>query len=243
MATRTALPERLPRRGCRRRTEGTRKTDGSQPADERAALFLSEKQAGCVQCVMSTATVAMPGMPDRMKGTKREASAAADATVEALVMAYSGAMYRVANSVLRNATEAEDAVQEAFLRVLKKREQLAEIRDARVWLVRIVWNIVLDRKRRMKTRPENEDIADFERILTAEGLSAEDLAVSAQRHAAMLRWIDELPTKEREVMMLSALEELSRVEIAAVLRTTESAVRSRLFRARGLMAEKMGRGL
>ncbi len=178
-----------------------------------------------------------------MKGTKREATAAADATVEELVMAYSGAMYRVANSVLRNAAEAEDAVQEAFLRVLKKREQLAEIRDARVWLVRIVWNIVLDRKRRMKTRPENEDIADFERILTAEGLSAEELAVSAQRHARMLRWLDELPTKEREVMMLSALDELNSVEIAAVLQTTESAVRSRLFRARGLMAEKMGRGL
>ena len=205
--------------------------------------FLSEKQAACVQCVMSTVTVAMPGMPDRMKGTKREARAAADATVEELVMAYSGAMFRVANSVLRNATEAEDAVQEAFLRVLKKREQLAEIRDARVWLVRIVWNIVLDRKRRMKTRPENEDIADFERILTAEGLSAEELAVSAQRHARMLRWLDELPTKEREVMMLSALDELNSVEIAAVLQTTESAVRSRLFRARGLMAEKMGRGL
>lgn len=185
----------------------------------------------------------MPGMPDRMKGTKREAREVADATMEGLVTAYSGAMFRVANSVLRNATEAEDAVQEAFLRVLKKREQLAEIRDARVWLVRIVWNIVLDRKRRMKTRPENEDIADFERILVAQGLSAEELAVSAQRHATMLRWIEELPTKEREVMMLSALEELSSVEIAAVLRTTESAVRSRIFRARALLAEKMGRGL
>lgn len=192
---------------------------------------------------MSTWTAAMPGMPDRMKSTKRDASEAADATMEGLVTAYSGAMFRVANSVLRNATEAEDAVQEAFLRVLKKREQLAEIRDVRVWLVRIVWNIVLDRKRRMKTRPENEDIADFERILIAQGLSAEQLAVSAQRHATMLRWIEELPTKEREVMMLSALEELSSVEIAAVLRTTESAVRSRLFRARALLAEKMGRGL
>jgi RNA polymerase sigma-70 factor (ECF subfamily) len=192
---------------------------------------------------MSTLIAAMPGMPDRMKATKREAREAADATVEALVMAYSGAMFRVANSVLRNATEAEDAVQEAFLRVLKKREQLAEIRDARVWLVRIVWNIVLDRKRRMKTRPESEDIGDFERILTAKGVSAEELAVSAQRHAAILRWMEELPAKEREVMLLSALEELNSVEIAQVLGTTESAVRSRLFRARALLAEKMGRGL
>ncbi len=186
----------------------------------------------------------MPGMPDRMKAKDREHEKreAADAMIERLVMSYSGAMYRVANSVLRNAVEAEDAVQEAFLRVLKKREQLAEIRDARVWLVRIVWNIALDRKRRMKTRPEGEDIANFARILTEKGLSAEELAVAAQRHTTMMRSMDALPTKEREVMVLSALEELSSVEIAAVLRTTESAVRSRLFRARALLAEKMGRG-
>ncbi len=193
---------------------------------------------------MSTVTAAMPGMPDRMKAKnrEREATQAADASVERLVMAYSGTMYRVANSVLRNAADAEDAVQEAFVRVLKKRGQLAEIRDERVWLVRIVWNIVLDRKRRMKTRPESEDVADFARILVEQGLSAEEMAVAAQRHANVVRLMDELPVKEREVLFLSALEELSSVEIAAVLRTTESTVRSRLFRARALLGQKMGRG-
>ncbi len=178
----------------------------------------------------------------KAKNREREATQAADASVERLVMAYSGTMYRVANSVLRNAADAEDAVQEAFVRVLKKRGQLAEIRDERVWLVRIVWNIVLDRKRRMKTRPESEDVADFARILVEQGLSAEEMAVAAQRHANVVRLMDELPVKEREVLFLSALEELSSVEIAAVLRTTESTVRSRLFRARALLGQKMGRG-
>ena len=82
-------------------------------------------------------------------------------------------LYRVAFSVLRNAADAEDAVQEAFLRVLRHRDTLGEVRDHRVWLIRIVWNIVLDRKRRAKTRPETDDIADLARVLPANGLSAE----------------------------------------------------------------------
>jgi RNA polymerase sigma-70 factor (ECF subfamily) len=49
--------------------------------------------------------------------------------------------------------------------------------------------------------------------------------------------VEQLPAKEREVLLLSAFEELTSVEIAAVLDITESSVRSRLFRARNLMAE------
>ena len=79
---------------------------------------------------------------------------AQEEALEALVDQYATTLYRVAFSVLRNQSDAEDAVQEAFVRVLRHRETLGEIRDHRVWLIRIVWNIVLDRKRRAKTRPE-----------------------------------------------------------------------------------------
>jgi RNA polymerase sigma-70 factor (ECF subfamily) len=48
--------------------------------------------------------------------------------------------------------------------------------------------------------------------------------------------VDKLPAKEREVLMLSAFQELNSVEIASVLRISESSVRSRLFRARNLIA-------
>jgi RNA polymerase sigma-70 factor (ECF subfamily) len=143
----------------------------------------------------------------------------------------------VAFSVLRNPADAEDAVQEAFLRVLRHRETLDEVRDRRVWLIRIVWNVVLDRKRRAKTRPETDDVADLARVLPSDGLSAEELAAAAQHHAHVLACVEKLPAKEREVLMLSAFEELNSVEIASVLEISESSVRSRLFRARNLMAE------
>jgi RNA polymerase sigma-70 factor (ECF subfamily) len=159
----------------------------------------------------------------------------------ALVEQYATTLYRVAFSVLRNAADAEDAVQEAFLRVLRHRDSLNEIRDHRVWLVRIVWNIVLDRKRRAKTRPETDDVSELARVLPAAGLSAEEVAAAAQHHTRVLRLLEKLPVKEREVLVLSAFEELSSVEIAAVLGVTESSVRSRLFRARKLMAELLER--
>jgi RNA polymerase sigma-70 factor (ECF subfamily) len=168
---------------------------------------------------------------------ERDRQHAEDAVLAALVEQYAGTLYRVAFSVLRNAADAEDAVQEAFMRVLRHRATLGEVRDQRVWLIRIVWNIVLDRKRRAKTRPETDDVAELARVLPAKGLSAEELAAAAQHHAHVLGCVERLPAKEREVLMLSAFEELNSVEIATVLGITESSVRSRLFRARNLMAE------
>lgn len=156
--------------------------------------------------------------------------------ISVLVTQYSTTLYRVAYSITRNAAEAEDAVQEAFLRVLRHREKLGEIRDHRVWLVRITWNVVLDRKRRSKTRPETEDVADLVRILPANGPTAESSTISAQEHARILALIDQLPRKEREALLLSAVEELSTTQAAAVLGTTESSVRSRIFRARHQLA-------
>ncbi len=164
-------------------------------------------------------------------------------TIAALVAEYSTALYRVAFSVTRNAAEAEDAVQETFLRVLKHQSRLGEIRDYRVWLVRIVWNIVLDRKRRAKTRPENEDVAEHARVLPSGEPGADQTVISSQEHARILALIDRLPRREREAILLSAVEELTTAEIASVLATTESSIRSRIFRARrelSVLLEKEG---
>jgi RNA polymerase sigma-70 factor (ECF subfamily) len=157
--------------------------------------------------------------------------------IAALVEEYSATLYRVAYSVTRNVAEAEDAVQEAFIRVLRHREKLGEIRDHRVWLVRIVWNVVLDKKRRAKTRPETDDVADHSRSLRASGLAADQSAISSQQYQRIMALIDRLPRKEREAILLSAVEELSTAQAAEVLGTTESSIRSRIFRARRILAE------
>ena len=210
---------------------------------------MSEARTPCVRLAMSTCTVAAAawgaaaGMEipatsasEQVDPAAQAAQASSAATIAALVDQYAGTLYRVAYSVLRNSADAEDAVQETYLRVLRHRDSLEEIRDARVWLVRIVWNVVLDRKRRAKTRPETDDIADLARLLPAAGLSADERVGAAQHHETVLRAVSRLPEKEQRVLILSAFEELSSVEIAKVLGTTESTVRSRLFRARNLLS-------
>lgn len=185
-----------------------------------------------------SASLTLPWMEIAPSAVHHEARQhAKEDALAALVEQYASTLYRVAFSVLRNAADAEDAVQEAFLRVLRHRDSLAEVRDQRVWLVRIVWNIVLDRKRRAKTRPETDDVSELARVLPATGLTAEDRAAASQHHTQVLVMVDKLPAKEREVLVLSAFEELSSVEIASILGITESSVRSRLFRARNLMAD------
>lgn len=176
------------------------------------------------------------------QASMREQAASSDQAIASLVQQYAQQLYRVAFSVMRNAAEAEDAVQDTFLRVLKNKNKLPEVRDARVWLVRITWNVVLDRKRRSKVRPETDDIADLERTLPCIGPGGEAATIGAAEYRRILGLIDTLPSKERQALLLSAVEELSTAEIASVLATSESSVRSRLFRARLLLGKLLDAG-
>ncbi len=167
-----------------------------------------------------------------------DTSAAPHVDIAALVATYSTLLFRVAHSVLRNHTEAEDTVQDVFVRVLEHRASLPQVRDLRVWLVRIAWNLALDRRRRI--RPEQMDEA-FAAMLVARDLPA-DAALDEVRHMhAVLRGIDALPRLERQVLLLAALEELNGAEMAAVVNKSESAVRALLFRARTHLRERLAK--
>ena len=153
----------------------------------------------------------------------------------ALVRAYSGLLYRVALSVLRNAAEAEDVVQDTFVRVLQQR-RLSDVREMRPWLVRIAWNLAIDRKRRVPVEQMDEIFAAG---MVSREVAADDALAEAGRMRAVLDAIERLPMKEREVLLLSAMEELSTAEIGAVMGKSESSVRSLLFRARGHLRERL----
>jgi len=152
-----------------------------------------------------------------------------------LVETYSTLLFRIAYSVLRNRPEAEDVVQDAFIRVLEHRLTLSTVRDMRVWLVRIAWNLALDRKRRK--RPEQLD-ENFAKSLASGTIGADAAMEEAQQFQVVLREVERLPKAERHVLLLSALEELSTVEIAGVLGRSESAVRGLLSRARARLRER-----
>ncbi len=158
--------------------------------------------------------------------------------IHALVITYSAVMFRVAHAVLRNAAEAEDTVQDAFLRVLGHQAKLPEIENTRVWLVRIVWRLALDRKRR--TTPGQMDDT-FARSLVAQHLPADQVLAESRQLTRVLLEIESLPSAERHVLLLCAVEEMKTAEIAAVLNKSESAVRALLFRARTRLRERLER--
>jgi RNA polymerase sigma-70 factor (ECF subfamily) len=102
----------------------------------------------------------------------------------ALVETYSALLFRVAHSVLRSRAEAEDVVQDAFVRVVERRSSLPDVRDMRVWLIRITWNLAIDRRRRV--RPEQMD-EGFAESLVASSVPADQALDEAQRMKAVLR--------------------------------------------------------
>ena len=161
---------------------------------------------------------------------------ASETDIPALVQTYSGLLFRVAHSILRNRAESEDVVQDTFLRVLEHEKKLPAIRDLRVWLVRITWNLALDRRRRI--RPDQLD-QPFAASLIAHSIPADQALSDARQIAATLREIERLPASERHALLLSAIDELSITEISTLLHRSESAVRALLFRARTRLRERL----
>lgn len=162
--------------------------------------------------------------------------ARSEVDLAALVETYSALLFRVAHSVLRGQAEAEDVVQDVFVRVLEHRRSLDGVRDMRVWLIRIAWNLALDRRRRI--RPEQMD-ESFANGLVAGNVPADEAMDEAQRMRSVLLELERLPKGERHVLLLSAIEELGTAEMAEVLGRSESAVRALLFRARARLRERL----
>jgi RNA polymerase sigma-70 factor (ECF subfamily) len=159
-----------------------------------------------------------------------------EADVAALVEGYGPLLFRVAHSVLRSHAEAEDVVQDAFVRVLEHRKTLLAVRDLRVWLVRIAWNLALDRRRRI--RPEQMD-AVFAESLAGRAVPADQELGDARRVRSMLEAIERLPKLEKQVLLLSGVDELPTAEVARVIGRSESATRALLFRARARLRERL----
>jgi RNA polymerase sigma-70 factor (ECF subfamily) len=164
-----------------------------------------------------------------------------DATLERLVREHSRLVYRIAYAVLRRHHDAEDATQETFLRVLRYSSKLAEVEDPKTWLARIAWRVAVDRSKKRGWQQE-VPLEDPEKPVAetaSADASADQTLHGAQVSAALERLISALPEKLRQPLILSTIEEMSPREVAATLGINEAAVRSRVFRARQVLKEKL----
>jgi RNA polymerase sigma-70 factor (ECF subfamily) len=173
--------------------------------------------------------------------TSRRSCETWESVLEALVREHSRLVYRIAYSVLRRHHDAEDAAQETFMRVLRYRSKLADVRDAKTWLARIAWRVAVDRSRQQR-RSEEVALENRERplpeILSRDD-SAEETFQGTEISATLEKLIAALPAKLREPLILSTVEEMSPREVAETLGINEAAVRSRVFRARQILKEKL----
>jgi RNA polymerase sigma-70 factor (ECF subfamily) len=156
--------------------------------------------------------------------------------VEAAVREHSRMVYRIAYSVVRNATDAEDAVQETFLRVLRYKKKIAGVRDQKAWLAQIAWRVAVER--RAKVSQPALQLEDPGR-LAAPGDGADRALIKKERNEFLQQMIAALPDGLRDPLVLSALEELSPSEVGTLLGISEAAVRSRAFRARQILQQRM----
>ncbi len=152
--------------------------------------------------------------------------------LEAVVLEYSRLVHRIAFSVLRRPEEAEDATHETFLRVLRYGKKLSNVEDRKAWLARIAWRVAIEHRRKM---PELTDAATE---ISAEAV-AETALLNQERSLLLDRLMAALPDGLRDPPVLSTVEELSPAEVAGVLEISEAAVRSRIFRARQILRDRV----
>ncbi len=173
--------------------------------------------------------------------TDRELERGREEVLETLVREHSRLVYRIAYAVLRRHHDAEDATQETFMRVLRYSSKLAAVDDPKTWLARIAWRVAVDRSKR-HGRQREVPLEDPEKplVVVASAVTPAVEELLGEEFCAVLeKLFAALPAKLAEPLILSTVEEMSPREVAATLGLNEAAVRSRVFRARQILKEKL----
>jgi RNA polymerase sigma-70 factor (ECF subfamily) len=167
--------------------------------------------------------------------------------VETLVAGHSVMVFRIAYSILRNHHDAEDAAQECFLRVWKHKDRLHEVNNAKTWLARIAWTTALDKRRSTRVTvslntvslSDEQSGAELMQSISDAAPAADEQLEGAEMRQMLERLIAGLPEDLRHTLELSTVQELNSAEIAEVMKIPEGSVRTRLFRARKQLKEKL----
>ena len=159
------------------------------------------------------------------------ARTARDAAFAALVDRHARFLYRVAFGLLRNPEDAEDAVQETFLKLYRNDAWLA-MDDEKAFLARSVWHTGLNRlsTAQAKAMKNAEDITEMEIATTA--ATPEQNALASSQRRIMKSLIEALPESLRQPLVLSAVEGMRSHEVAVILGIPEGTVRTRVMRAK-----------
>jgi RNA polymerase sigma-70 factor, ECF subfamily len=202
-----------------------------------------------IQSGMKAATRALPD-PKAPDIDLARLSAGGDTEAFRLLMRrHNQKLFRTARAILRDDAEAEEAVQEAWLAAFNGFAEFRGDSQLSTWLVRIVANESLGRRRRAKRGAEVIPISVDDPDMPTEdntpdntpGAAPDAQAMRSEMRHLIESRIDKLPDAFRAVFVLRAVEEMSVEETAAALGIPEATVRTRFFRAKGLLRESLSR--
>lgn len=173
---------------------------------------------------------------ERLEPSEREDILRRAADFDALVREHREAVYRIAARMTRRHEDADDLVQETFLRAYQSLGQFRGDSTASTWLYRIVTNLALNHLRRR---------ARFQRFATlfrreTDAVSQEPVDADETKRAVRVA-LDSLPASQRAVVVLFDMEGLSAAEISGILDVPEGTVRSRLHHARRHLRKRLSR--
>jgi RNA polymerase sigma-70 factor (ECF subfamily) len=162
-----------------------------------------------------------------------------DSAFEYLVQKYRRPMLSFMYRMAHNTAVAEDLAQEVFLRVYRSREKYEASAKFTTWLYRIASNLAVNHARDTRhQRPENTvslDEPDQETGLTMDvaddSLTAEESIVRRERLAAIRQRVEALPERQKMALIMHKYQQMDYRQIAEVLKLSESAIKSLLFRA------------
>jgi RNA polymerase sigma-70 factor (ECF subfamily) len=148
---------------------------------------------------------------------------------------YMNALYGYALMLTRNSVEAEDLVQETYVRALEAQHRVRDDSNIRGWFFTILRNLWLNQMRKRKSRPQLVDVDGEEGgadLLSGRERNSQEILIGNEDAEHVRIAIGRLPPEFREVILLREFEELSYQEIANVLNCPAGTVMSRLGRAR-----------
>lgn len=164
---------------------------------------------------------------------------------EHLMRQHNRRLYRLARATLRDDTEAEDALQDAYIAAFRSIAQFRGEAALRTWLSRLVLNECFARMRRAARRDNVIPMSsgahepDIDTIMTRDAERPDEAASRSEMRRLIERKIDALPESFRIVFVLRSIEEMSVEETAECLGIPEATVRSRHFRAKSLLREAL----
>lgn len=178
------------------------------------------------------------------------AASGEEVAFEAIMRRHNRLLFRTARSILKNDADAEDILQQAYLRAWRALNDFRADARLSTWLVRIVVNEALGHLRRRHAQVIPLEVAmasnepDTQRWLQDDADRQPDrTTMRAELRQVMEGRIDMLPDDYRRVFMLRGVEEMSVEEVAQALSIPEATVRTRFFRARGLLREGLSQDM